>query len=265
MRADIYLVKAGLADSREKAKKLIESRAVFRGGRAITKPSAEISEFDDVRVIADDKDAYVGRGAEKIAAAFALCSLSVEGQVAIDVGASTGGFTDFMLRHGAAKVYAVDAGSGQLSPKLLADPRVLSMEKYNARYLRSEDFSPRPTFATMDVSFISQTLILSALYSVLDDHAVLVSLIKPQFEAGRAAVGKGGIVKDAKDREFAIRRVLNAAETCGFSLCGLCASPILGGDGNREYLAVFSKGKTALSSISDVESAIDSCFSEDCT
>ena len=263
MRLDLFLVKNGFADSREKAKKLIENQLVRRDGKLLIKPSTEISDTDVVSV-EELPDDYVSRGAEKIAAAFSLCPLSVEGKVAIDVGASTGGFTDFMLRHGAAKVYAVDAGCDQLSQKLLADPRVLSMEKYNARYLKPTDFSPKPAFASMDVSFISQTLILPALYSVLEEDAELVSLIKPQFEAGRAAIGKGGIVKDAKDRAYSIRRVVLAAAECGFVLCGLCPSPIPGGDGNPEYLAVFSKGKTELVPISDLEDAIHSCFLEGC-
>ena len=159
------------------------------------------------------------------------------------MGASTGGFTDCLLQNGAAHVCAVDSGRGQLHARLLADERVRSVEEYNARELKCEDFGCFDV-AVMDVSFISQTLIHPALSSVLSGGATFISLIKPQFEAGRSALGKNGIVKNAKDREIAVTRVINSADACGFELVGAIRSPIKGGDGNVEYLACFVKKTT---------------------
>ena len=161
-----------------------------------------------------------------------------------------------LLLRGAVKVYAVDAGSGQLAAKLRADARVISMEKYNARLLSPKDFPVPPTLAVMDVSFISQTLILPALYSVLAERALLISLVKPQFEAGREAIGKGGIVKNKADRAAAIRRVADSAALCGFTFCEITPSPITGGDGNEEFLCCFAKGGARPAYAGDVQRRI---------
>ena len=184
---------------------------------------------------------YVSRGGEKLAAALSTFALSPAGCCALDIGASSGGFTDCLLQHGAARVLAVDAGHGQLAASLLDDPRVLSIEQYNARFMKREDFPDLPTFAVMDVSFISATLILPALASLLPQGAHFVCLIKPQFEVGREGLGKGGIVKDERLRRTAVSRVVAAAAAVGLAHLGTIDSPILGGDGNHEYLAAFRK------------------------
>ncbi len=245
MRLDVYLVEFGYAESRTQARKLIEDGAVLLDGTPATKVSFSIDETLPHTLEIVRRQKYVGRGGLKLEKALEVFSVNAEGVCALDVGASTGGFTDCLLQHGAAKVYAVDAGEGQLAGKLLADGRVINMEKYNARSLSSADFPTVPDMAVMDVSFISQTLILPALSGVLGDGGVLISLIKPQFEAGRGAIGKNGIVKSASDRQLAIERVLDCAAACGLTCFGLDISPILGGDGNTEYIAAFRKGGEA--------------------
>ena len=235
MRLDIYLTERGLADSRAKAKRSIEAGAVTVNGTVVTRPSFEIK--DEVQIVIRE-ERFVGRGGEKLAAALELFGIDPSGLRALDIGASTGGFTDCLLQNGAAAVVAVDAGFGQLHPRLCADPRVTNIEKYNARDLSPDDVG-RVDLAVMDVSFISQTYILPRIPAVLKDGGRAVTLIKPQFEAGRAALNKNGLVKSARDRVLAIRRVLAAAAECGLACRGLAPSPILGGDGNEEFLAYF--------------------------
>lgn len=241
MRLDLYLTENGYAESRQRAKLLIVEGYVSVNGKPVRKPALDVA--DDVTVqVSGDPIGYVSRGALKLKGAFEAFSLRADGKVAADIGASTGGFTDYLLSQGAALVYAVENGCDQLAPKLRADPRVISMEKYNARALDPNDFKGGVDLAVMDVSFISQTMILPSLVGILRQRAYVVSLIKPQFEAGRAAVGKGGIVKDPISRALAIKRVVTCAEENGLALVGLIPSPILGGDGNAEFLACFSRG-----------------------
>lgn len=240
MRLDVFLTQNGYCESRQRAKLLIEAGRVFVNGKTAVKAAFALDGSETVTV-GEDPIGYVSRGALKLKAAIETFPVSVCGKVAADIGASTGGFTEVLLENGAAKVYAVDSGSGQLAEKLRKDPRVLCMEKYNARDLRLEDFDDGVELAVMDVSFISQTLILPSLCGILRGGGNLVSLIKPQFEAGREAVGKGGIVKSAVSRARAIRRVADAAAECGLILNDLAVSPIKGGDGNIEYLAYFTK------------------------
>lgn len=241
MRFDIYLYQNGFAKSRQKAQELISAGAVTLDGIVVTKSSYAIEEGvpHDVRVT--ETCPFVSRGGLKLEDALNTFHISVKGTTAIDVGASTGGFTDCLLKRGAAKVYAVDAGFAQLDPALKADPRVVSIERFNARDLNSDVIDTLCDFAVMDVSFISQTLILPALSGVLKSGAQFVSLIKPQFEAGRSAIEKNGIVKNPAYRFLAVKRVLHAAEALGFFCLGIKRSPIKGGDGNTEYLAVFRK------------------------
>lgn len=241
MRLDVYLTSNGYADSRQRAKVLVAGNCVSVNGKIAVKPAMDINDYDKVEV-SGDPIGYVSRGALKLKAAFEEFSLTVFDKVAIDVGASTGGFTEYLLEQGAAKVYAVDSGINQLAKKLLDDNRVVSMEKYNARNLQKSDFDDTIEFAVMDVSFISQTLIIPSLAAILAEKAIFVSLVKPQFEAGREAVGKGGIVKNPASRAAAVHKVINCAKENGFDLCGLVKSPIKGGDGNTEYLACFSRG-----------------------
>ncbi len=238
MRADIYLASKTYAESRTRAARLISEGKVTIDGKRITKASEEVAAGEH-RVEITELDRYVGRGGLKLEGAIAAFGIEVEGKRCIDVGASTGGFTDCLLQNGAREVYAVDSGRDQLHPKLKGDSRVVNIEGMNARSLPCE--LGKFDIAVMDVSFISQTLIHGSLSGLLDDGAIFISLIKPQFEAGKSALGKGGIVRSAKDREAAIERVVESAAISGFELRGIMCSPIEGGDGNREYLAAFCK------------------------
>lgn len=244
MRLDRYLVEKGYATGREAAKRLIEASEVLVDGKVAKKPSLDVIDEALVEVTATPPR-YVGRGGEKLAGALALFSLSPAGLSALDIGASTGGFTDCLLQHGAKSVVAIDAGVGQLHPSLLADPRVTNIEKYNARDL-SFDAVGVHDLAVMDVSFISQTLILPRIPLVVKQGGKLVSLIKPQFEAGRGALNKKGIVTDPRYRILAVTRVLESAAAAGLYCLGLAPSPILGGDGNEEFLALFEVREGAL-------------------
>ncbi len=256
MRADLYLVAVGAAASRTLAQKLIAAGAVTVDGRVLQKPSEDIPAGEHAVSVAETADTrYVGRGGLKLEGALAAFPVDVRGAVVADIGASTGGFTDCLLRHGAARVYAIDAGHGQLHPTLLADSRVRSAEGVNARYLTPADlvrmetehtpadtaFDGRVAGCVMDVSFISQTLLHPAVASVLLPGGWFISLIKPQFELDGRALGKGGLVKSDKDRRAAVERVLSSARACGFDVGGVVDSPMPGGDGNREFLAYFIK------------------------
>lgn len=241
MRLDVYLVEHGLAQSRARAKRLIESGAVSVEGEVVTKPAAEITDEPAVTVC---EERFVGRGGEKLAFALTAFAVDPKGLCALDIGASTGGFTDCLLQNGAAHVVAVDAGCGQLHPKLLADARVTNIEKYNARELDPIHVG-QADLVVMDVSFISQTYILPRIPAVLRQGGRVLTLIKPQFEAGRGALNKNGLVKHPRDRIAAVRRVLNAAAEAGLVCGGLAPSPILGGDGNEEYLVLFTAGEGA--------------------
>ena len=239
MRADVFLVENGYAESRTRASRLIEQGCVEIDGKVISKPALDVS-FGEHDIVVNNTDRFVSRGGIKLEEALDTFCIDVKGKTCIDVGASTGGFTDCLLQRGACKVYAVDSGRGQLHPRLLGDDRVVNIEGYNARSL-SRDELGMFDIAVMDVSFISQTLIHPALASILSIGGIFISLIKPQFEAGRSAIGKNGIVKSPKDREMAIAKVLSSARACGFEALGLAVSPIKGGDGNIEYLACFKR------------------------
>lgn len=218
---------------------MILAGTVTVDGEPVTKPATDITGEPHITV---ESPRYVSRGGEKLEAALALFSVDPTGLRALDIGASTGGFTDCLLQHGATEVVAVDAGRAQLHPRLCRDSRVKSIEKYNARELSAADVG-RVSLAVMDVSFISQTYILPRIPTVLTDGGRLISLIKPQFEAGRGALNKQGIVKRVEDRILAARRVLDAAGAVGLYCTGLAHSPILGGDGNSELLACFVKAE----------------------
>ena len=260
MRIDLYLVQKGYADSRTLAQKLIADGAVTVDGRLARKPSEDIDEGEHTVTVAATADTrYVGRGGLKLEAALNAFPVDVTGCVVADIGASTGGFTDCLLQKGAARVYAVDAGHGQLHPKLLADARVRSAEGMNARsltpaaLLRVEaewqrahggadtSFPGIVDGIVMDVSFISQTLLHSALAGILREGGFMIALIKPQFELTKSALNKQGIVKQERDRRAAVDRVLVSAAACGFEAVLVIPSPIEGGDGNKEFLAYFVK------------------------
>lgn len=241
MRADLYLTRHGLCESRTRAKSDIESGRLYVNGKAVEKCAFDIRDGDTVE-LCGEKMPFVSRGGLKLLGAINAFGLDVSGLVAVDIGASTGGFTDCLLQNGAKKVYAVDCGRDQLHERLKNDARVVSIEGFNARELTAETLGESCDIAVMDVSFISQTLLYGAVKSTVKDGGLLVSLIKPQFEAGRAAVHSGGIVKDCRAREGAVKKVLTAAEENGLGICGLERSPITGGDGNIEYLALFKIG-----------------------
>ncbi len=242
MRADLYLFRRGFASSREAARKAILAGLCFVDGRKIGRPSEDIPEEGEHEVRYEPAVPYVSRGGLKLEAALDAFGVDPSGMLCLDIGASTGGFTDCLLRRGAAGVTCVDSGHGQLAEVLRRDPRVTSIEGKNARDLAPADVGGPFGLAVMDVSFISQTLILPRIPACLLPDGMLISLIKPQFECGPGAVGKGGIVKSPGARRAACVRVRDAAAACGLQMIGIAVSPVEGGDGNREYLAVFSRG-----------------------
>ena len=235
MRLDVYLAETGKARSRARAKELIDGGCVTVDGRVVTKPSYDLGDAEHEIIVLDEL-AYVSRGGLKLEAALKCFGMDVFGKRALDIGASTGGFTDCLLQFGASSVCAVDAGQGQLAPKLINDARVRSFERMNARELTSDDMGGRFDLIVMDVSFISATYILPRFSELLEPAGEAVVLIKPQFEVGRAFLGKGGVVRDPAAHRAAIDRVFDAARTAGQTPIGLIPSPIEGGDGNREFL-----------------------------
>jgi len=238
IRADAALVNRSLAPSRERAQALIEAGLVYANGIQVKKSAQKVDE-DTALEVRGECCPYVSRGGFKLEKALKSFAVDVKNAVCVDVGASTGGFTDVLLQNGAAKVYAVDVGTGQLDPAIEADPRVVKMEQTNARALRPDMFDPVPTVAVMDVSFISVLKILPALREVLGENGRVVSLIKPQFEAGREALGKKGVISNASIHERVLRDVAAAAPECGWRVRAFDFSPIAGTQGNLEFLADF--------------------------
>jgi 23S rRNA (cytidine1920-2'-O)/16S rRNA (cytidine1409-2'-O)-methyltransferase len=232
-RLDQLLVERGLAASREKARALILSGSVSVEGQRSDKPGHSFP--GTCRIEVATRMPYVSRGGIKLAAALQQFKIGVEGRVCLDVGASTGGFTDCLLQHGAAQVWAVDVGHGQLDWRLRNESRVAVREEVNARYLRPEDFPGPFSLAVCDVSFISATLVLPAIAALLEERGEMVVLVKPQFEVGKDQVGKGGIVRDPELHRHACDRVQASAEALGFG-ADVMESPILGAEGNREFL-----------------------------
>lgn len=240
MRADVLIYKKGIAKSRENAKKLIADGAVIINDKVVVKPSEDFDENCEITLMQSDINKYVSRGGLKLEYALEQFGIDVCGMTALDIGASTGGFTDCLLKHGAKKVYAVDVGVGQLDSMLSDDNRVISIEKCNAREPIAQ-INEKCHIAVMDVSFISQTLLYKTVYTHLADNGIFVSLIKPQFEAGRKHISSGGIVKDKKIHQTIIEKIQQTAFANGFAMQKLIVSPIKGGDGNTEYLAFFLK------------------------
>lgn len=240
MRLDIYLYESGLAKSRTYAAELIKHSLVTVNGDVINKPSYET----DGKGVSVEGELYsfVGRGGVKLDFALDRFDIDVFGMTALDIGASTGGFTDCLLKRGARKVYALDSGHGQLDRSLADDVRVVNMEGVNAKTISLEIIPEKIDIAVCDVSFISQTLFLSELRQVLSEDGTFVTLIKPQFECGKSALGKGGIVKDKKYHYEAIKKVVRYAEASDFQFADVVKSPVLGGDGNTEFLVLFNAG-----------------------
>ena len=240
MRLDVLLVNRGLAESREKAKAVIMEGKVFVKGQREDKAGSMFDEAAPIE-IHGQKLRYVSRGGLKLEKAVAHFDLKLEGKICMDVGSSTGGFTDCMLQNGAAKVYAVDVGTNQLDWKLRSDPMVVCMEKTNIRYLLPEQIEEPPAFASIDVAFISLTKVLRPVRELLTADGQVVALIKPQFEAGREKVGKKGVVREKSTHLEVIRQVLAYAWSIGFDILALEFSPIKGPEGNIEYLAWLQK------------------------
>ena len=244
MRLDLLLVERGLEETRQRAQAVIMSGVVHVDGRKADKPGMAVPAGAAVE-IRGDKLPYVSRGGLKLEKAMKAFPIRLEGAVCADVGASTGGFTDCMLQNGAAKVYAVDVGRGQLAWKLRNDPRVVCLERTNARYLSREQVPEALAFASVDVSFISLKLILPPLAALLEEGGQVVSLVKPQFEAGREKVGKKGVVRDPAVHLEVLERYMTHAEEAGLTVLGLTYSPIRGPEGNIEYLGFLQKGGRA--------------------
>ena len=234
-RLDVLMVQRNLAESREKAKALIMSGIVYVNGQKEDKAGTSFEETVQIEVRGSTLK-YVSRGGLKLEKAMSRFGVQLAGKVCMDVGASTGGFTDCMLQNGAVKVYAVDVGHGQLAWKLRNDDRVICMEKTNIRYVTPEDIGERIEFASIDVSFISLTKVLGPVKQLLTDDGQVVCLIKPQFEAGREKVGKKGVVREKSVHLEVIEMVSDYARSIGFGILGLEFSPIKGPEGNIEYL-----------------------------
>lgn len=240
-RLDVLLVERRLQESRQRAQAVIMSGAVFVDGRRMDKPGASVPNDAEIEIRGNTLQ-YVSRGGLKLEKAMATFPISLAGTVCGDIGASTGGFTDCMLQNGAGRVYAVDVGYGQLAWKLRSDARVVCLERTNARYLSREQIPEKLDFASVDVSFISLKLILPPLCALLKESGHVVSLIKPQFEAGREKVGKKGVVRDSAVHCEVLEQFLDHARDAGFAVLGLTYSPIRGPEGNIEYLGYLEKG-----------------------
>ena len=244
MRLDVAVFERGLAETREKAKALIMAGGVYLNGQKALKGGAAVKDTDIIEV-RGAVNPYVSRGGLKLHKAVQNFGLSLEGCVCMDIGASTGGFTDCMLSNGAAKVYAIDVGYGQLAWKLRCDERVVNMERTNFRYVTHEQIPEQVDFASVDVSFISLRKILPVMRELLRDGGRAVCLIKPQFEAGRENVGKKGVVRDRAVHESVVASITEFAVESGFNVCNVDFSPIKGPEGNIEYLMLVEKSDSA--------------------
>lgn len=264
-RVDVLAYKQGLFETREQAKRGVMAGLVVAvlNGQRYDKPGEKIDAATELK-LKGDKLKYVSRGGLKLEKALTVFSLSVDGLITLDIGASTGGFTDVMLQNGAKLVYAVDVGTNQLVWKLRQDERVLSMEQYNFRYAEPKDFTKgQPAFASIDVSFISLSLILPALFKILEDKGQAVALIKPQFEAGRELIGKHGIVRDRQVHRSVLENVSAFATDCGFTVKSLDFSPIQGGHGNIEFLAHLEKSNHPENeAAADIQTVVDQAHEE---
>lgn len=237
-RLDVLLVKRNLVETREKAKRLIMAGLVFSEQERLDKPGMKVHK--DIPLTVKGSIRYVSRGGFKLEKALTEFDTSIENKIVADIGASTGGFTDCALQHGAKKVYAIDVGYNQLDWKLRSDERVIVKEKTNFRYVKKDLFTEGlPNYATIDVSFISLRLILPVLKEILLPNSEVIALIKPQFEAEREQVGKKGIIRDKKVHEEVLLKIIQFAKDEGFTILGLTFSPITGAEGNIEFLAHF--------------------------
>ena len=239
-RLDILLVEKGIITSRERAKACIMEGKVYVNGQKVDKAGEKVSSDAEIEY-RGDKLKYVSRGGLKLEKAMNSYSISLENKVCMDIGASTGGFTDCMLQNGAKKVFSIDVGYGQFAWKLRVDPRVVCMERTNIRYVTLDDTKELCNFASIDVSFISLTKVIPAAINLLDEHGEIMALIKPQFEAGKDKVGKKGVVREASTHKEVIEKVVNFAKENKLDILGLDYSPIKGPEGNIEYLIYLKK------------------------
>jgi 23S rRNA (cytidine1920-2'-O)/16S rRNA (cytidine1409-2'-O)-methyltransferase len=239
MRLDMLLTEKGFFQSRSKAQAAISAGLVKVNGVTAEKASLAVNGDEEISVTATER--FVSRAGEKLQRALEHFGIDVKGVTALDIGASTGGFTDCLLQNGAKKVYSLDVGSAQLDQRLRSDERVCVIENFNARYAKKEDFADAIDMIVMDVSFISQTLIYPACSDILANGKYMITLVKPQFEAGKSNIGKGGIVHDRDGRiiKEILSKIDESASSIGFTRLGVTDSPIKGGDGNNEYLALF--------------------------
>lgn len=257
-RLDVLLVERRLTESRAQAQRLIRAGLVRVAGQVADKPGTQV--MTDVEIALQARPRFVSRGGEKLDAAFARFGLDIVDVVAADVGASTGGFTDCLLQHGARRVYAIDVGYGQLDWRLRNDPRVIVMERTNARYLNN--LPELVGLVTADVSFISLGLILPTAVRWLEREGQVMALIKPQFEAGQQEVGKGGVVRDRAVHQRVLERVLDVASGVGLGLLGLMPSPLRGPAGNIEFLGWWACGTEGLKTDSETDAVIAACLAE---
>lgn len=254
-RVDVALVERGLAQSREKAQALVMSGVVYIGENKVDKASMQVTP-DDELIVRQTGTGYVSRGALKLEKGLVVFNVDVKGRIAMDLGASTGGFTDVLLQNGAAHVYAIDVGYGQLDWKLRNDSRVTVMERTNARYLKAEDLPLQPTLGVMDVSFISITKILPSAAAIMGEMGEFISLIKPQFEAGRDRVGKKGVVRDAQVHLDVVKEILSFIDQdMQWTAQDLSFSPIKGPEGNIEFLVHILPKSRATHSVTPEEAA----------
>lgn len=258
MRIDSYLVENKIIKSRERAKEHIKNGDVTVNGKVVSKPSANVSENADVKFIGTALK-YVGRGGLKLEKAIETFGIDICGRICMDIGASTGGFTDCMLQNGADYVYAVDVGHDQLDEKLCSDSRVCNMEKTNFNELFSENFDPYPCFFSVDVSFVSLKKIIPKLSDFMREGSSAAVLIKPQFEAGKSDIGKNGIVKDKKVHVRVLNEIIAFFSQNGLIVQKLDYSPICGGDGNIEYLSYITRSN-GTAAVNDVKSIVEKAF-----
>ena len=259
-RLDILLTEKNFFDSRARAKAMIMAGKILVNGQKVDKAGTLIASDAEIKILGEEMP-FVSRGGLKLQKAIDVFKIVLSGKIAADVGASTGGFTDCMLQHGAAKVYAIDVGYGQLAWKLRSNVQVVNMERTNIRNVTRQDFYyGLPEFVSIDVAFISLEKVLPVVFDVLTDSGEVIALIKPQFEAGREHVGKKGVVRDKKIHAAVIEKILNFATSIGFAIRGLSFSPVKGPEGNIEYLAHLAKNFSA----ADVEilSVVNSAHEE---
>ena len=260
-RLDVLLTEKKFFDSRARAKAMIMAGKILVNGQKVDKAGSLVATDSEIRILGEELP-FVSRGGLKLQKALDVFKIILSGKIAVDVGASTGGFTDCMLQHGAKKVYAIDVGYGQLAWKLRSDVRVVNMERTNIRNVTRENFLDELDFISIDVAFISLEKVLPVVYNLLKPSGEVVALIKPQFEAGREHVGKKGVVRDKKIHAAVIKKILDFATGLGFEVRGINFSPVKGPEGNIEYLTYLTKNLASAFDSAEILSVVDSAHEE---